>query len=170
MSASQVLAIEQPVPPADRILRGEDARPDVFAGGIVDGITQDRRHEQEHRDQADVEDARRGKRTGRKEERVARENRRHDQAGLRKHDQKEKAVEPGSVRRGDLREVLVEVEEEVDEIGHISSRGRANSALSHGPEADLDRRVYMFQNVPAAQQLRNYEPIIRAGRAVAFAR
>ena len=51
---------------------------------------------------------------GREQQRVARQERRHHQPGLTEHDEKQDQVGPGPVLGGDLGEVLVEMQEEVD--------------------------------------------------------
>ena len=78
----------------------------------------------------------RGEAARREEERVAREDRRHHEARLQEDDREQERVGPGAVGLDHLREVLVEVQEEVDEpvdeIHSLLSRSQAEPLILSG--------------------------------------
>ena len=60
-----------------------------------------------------VEEPGAAERAGREEQRVARQDRRDDQAGLGKDDEEDDAVDPGAVRLGQREKVLVDLQDEI---------------------------------------------------------
>ena len=100
---AQVLLLE----PA-RIGLIEDARPDVVADRVVDRVAEDCRGDQHADQHMDVHAGARDDRPGNEEQRVARQQRENDEAGLGKDDQEQEAIEPLAVLRREVSEGLVE--------------------------------------------------------------
>ena len=71
--------------------------PDGAADRVVHGIAGDRGGEQDDGGERDVEAARRRDRAGGEEQRVAGQERRHDQPGLGEDDHEEHSVDPPAV-------------------------------------------------------------------------
>ena len=92
--------------------------PGRAADGVVHRVAGNRRRQQQNRGQPEVERAGRRQRAGRKEQRIARQKRRDDQAGLRKDDEEQDGVDPDAVVGHQLEQIAVDVKQEIDEFGH----------------------------------------------------
>jgi len=93
--------------------------PDGRADRVVGAVAENRgRRQQQPRVQRIQRAARihRRKRTHREQQRIARQERRHDQPRLGKDDQKQDCVDPGVESQDQLDQVAVEMEDEVDEV------------------------------------------------------
>ena len=95
--------------------------PEAGADRVVDGVPQDGGHaeQEEQRPEAEGADAREA--AGGEEERVARQEGRDHQARLQEDDQEEDRVGVVAVALDDLRQMLIEVKQEVDEVQWMRS-------------------------------------------------
>jgi hypothetical protein len=120
--AVSMLPVQQTVQSAGRVFGPEHSRPDVTADRVIDGVAENGGKCKQQEKQADVERAGRGQRAGGEEQRVARQKGRDDQSGLREDDREEPTVHPHAVPADELREMDVEMKEEIDERLHVSAR------------------------------------------------
>ena len=114
----EVLAVQQAMKQALVILRAEYTRPDIPADRVVDGVTGNRRDDQQRHDQPDVEHAGGGERAGREQQRIARQERPDHQARLDEDDREQDHVDHHPVLGDEGGEVNVEVEKQIDEVSH----------------------------------------------------
>ena len=77
----------------------------------------------------------RRQRPAREQERISGQERRDDEPGLEKDDGEEQPVDPGAVRVGELSEMPVEVQEDVDDRG---KQRNSPDARESGSLAGLD--------------------------------
>ena len=87
---------------------------DPRADRVVDGVAGDGRHDQRRHQHADVEHAGGRQRPGGEVQRVARQERRHDEPGLGEDDGEEDGVGPRTRGIDDGQQPLVHVEQEVE--------------------------------------------------------
>ena len=99
-------------------LRGENPRTRDAANLVVDGVADNRRGNQRQDERRAVEDPGGRQRAAGKQQRVAWKERRDDEPRFGEHDQEEDPVDPGSIRGRDVRQVLVEMQEEIDQGAH----------------------------------------------------
>ena len=92
-------------------------------------------HEQQRERQPRVEDVARGEGAAREQQRVAGQERRDDQPGLREDDGEQDGVDPRTVRDGQLGEVCVEVDEQIDQRVHREADSRPGDEGSGRPSA-----------------------------------
>ena len=99
MGARDVLALHPPVDAPGLVddSVAEEAVRDSAADGVVHRIAHHGRHHQDGDHHLDPQGRGRGQRAGREQQRVAREKRRHDEAGLREDDGEQDAVHDGPV-------------------------------------------------------------------------
>jgi hypothetical protein len=109
-----------PPPPAWIDLRAsDDPRADRAADRIIHRVAGDRRRDQQRQQDADVERAVRGQRTSREEQRIARQNRCDDEAGLGEDDGEQHPVNPPTVGLDEIEQEDVGVKNQIDEVGHL---------------------------------------------------
>ena len=108
---------------AGRRLRrvAEEAVGDPRADRVVHGVAGDGRQDQRRHQDADVEHAGRGERAGGEVERVAGQERRHDESGLGEDDGEEHRVGPRAGGIDDGQQPLVHVEQEVDHPSSVQA-------------------------------------------------
>ena len=85
----------------------DDAGADDATDGVVGRISQDGRNDEQEGDAGQVERAARAQGARGKEQRVARQERRHHQSGFREDDQEQDGVDPDPVARDELEQVNV---------------------------------------------------------------
>jgi hypothetical protein len=86
-----------------------------MADGVVHRVAQNRRRHQDQNHPNHVEGADGGHGPYREQERVARQDRRHDQAGFAEDDDEENRVHPEAVVGAEHLEMLVDMQDEVDQ-------------------------------------------------------
>lgn len=124
--ARQMIAIQQASHEGRLVLGREDPLANEPTNEVVHIVADDSRRAEDRCDTPGVQDVRASQSAGREQERIAREKRRHDEAGLGENDGEEQAVNPRAVCCRHSCQVLVEMEKNVDQRVHGSSR------LSHG--------------------------------------
>lgn len=85
--AKEVLAMEE-----ERILAREDLSPDAVAERVAHGVSAHRGNETEERQGGNAKDLLRGKKSGREQKAVSREEKADQQSGFRKHDREHPRV------------------------------------------------------------------------------
>ncbi|EEF26667.1 conserved hypothetical protein [Ricinus communis] len=82
---------------------------------VVGAVTQDGGHDQGQHHQVDIVGAGGGQRTGDEQQRVARQDGRDHQAGFAEDDQEQDQEQPGSIGSGQLGQVTVDMDDEIDQ-------------------------------------------------------
>jgi len=114
-----------------RVRVGEQPDAEEAADAVVDGVAENGGDDQQNHHQVDVHRVLGGDGASDEQQRVARQERRHHQAGLAEDDQEQDAVDPGPVGRGQLRQVAVDVQDEVDdELDEFHRRLRVHRRAS----------------------------------------
>jgi hypothetical protein len=105
-----------------RLLPVEDLRPEVAADLVVEHVAEHRRGDQHREQDADLHAPQRGQRPGDEEQRIAGQERGHHETGLAEDDDEKDRVDPLPVLLHQHRQVLVEVQDDVDEAGQVFHR------------------------------------------------
>src|SRR6188768_1079272 len=111
LRAVQVRGIEQ-----TRALALEHARADEMADPVVRVVAAERRHDQQREERVHVHRAGRRHGTGDEQQGIAGQKRRDHQPGLAKDDQEQDGVNPRAVVLDQQREVLVEMQDQIDKL------------------------------------------------------
>lgn len=109
VSSFQVLFVQKP-----DVLAMKDPGAHPVTYPVVDGVADDCRNREKHKQPEHIQRSQCGKRPGGKQQRVARQKGRNNQTSLAKNDQEQNQIGPGSVLSDDLVEMLVEVKKNVD--------------------------------------------------------
>ena len=138
-----------------RVGIGKQLHAEEMADGVIDGVSQYGGEDQQCHQQVDVHFAHGRNGTGNKQERVARQERRDDQAGFGKHDQEQDQVDPGAVGGNQLEQMLVDVQHEVDDEAD-EFHGIAVVDLKTGKQPDGPALTLYEKSgrVPAAREAR----------------
>ena len=112
----------------------EDLRPEEAADLVIDRVAEHGGDEEDGAQRGDVHAAlaERGQRAGDEEQRIAGQEGEDDESGLGEDDEEEDGVDPQPVVLDEDGEVLVEVEDDVDELGeqfHAQDRALIEAAL-----------------------------------------
>ncbi len=121
MRLDQRVAVEEA-----RILPVEYLGAEIAANMVIDRVAEDgcaREHTHQHEDVHPAL-AQRRQRPSHEKQRVAGQERRHDETGFGKDDDEQDAVDPQPVLLHQKREMLVEVQHDVDELGQDFHVGR----------------------------------------------
>jgi hypothetical protein len=94
-----------------------------LARRVVCCVTEDGRRAQHREGHGHIQGAARRERPHCEQQRVTREERRHHEAGLAEHDHEEQDVGEHAVLLDDQVEVLIDVEDEVDDLGDKTHAG-----------------------------------------------
>ena len=122
MGFIQILAFEHA-----RIRFGKQLFAEILADGEVGRIADYRRRQQQRGRPMHIHPTQRRHRTGGKQERIARQKGRNHQPGFAKHDEKQDGVNPQPVGLGELNEVLVDMQNEINQAGkHGENRNKKN--------------------------------------------
>mmetsp|Transcript_65226 Transcript_65226/g.154023 ORF Transcript_65226/g.154023 Transcript_65226/m.154023 type:complete len:236 (+) Transcript_65226:3230-3937(+) len=98
-----------------RVLPLEHPRPEIPPDRVVALVAEDGRRGQQRHRQAQVHQPDPAHRADDEEQRVARQEGHHHHAGLDKDDQEQQRIDPGAVGLHEGRQMLVDVEDEVEE-------------------------------------------------------
>src|SRR5690606_34421666 len=112
MGLQQGLAVEETV------VLLKYRRPDGAPDGVIDGIAQDRRSQQDRTQQDGIQQARSAEGPGDEQQRVARQDRQDHQAGFAKDNQRQDQIGPGPVLRDPRAQRLVDVQDQMKEFRH----------------------------------------------------
>src|ERR1017187_3306639 len=117
----------------------EGPQSDPLPDPVVHRIAEDRRERQAEEQQPDIQRAERGERSGREQERVPGQERRHDEAGLAEDDAEEDDVRERSVVADHFGKVPVEVQEDIHQLLDEVHRGSFDRAEINrkGPSAPI---------------------------------
>ena len=152
VGALDVLRVDQAVRERRAVADAEQPRADAAADRVVHAVAENRGANQQEIAHPRVEHAGRAERADREEQRIARQKRRDDQAGLGKDDREQDAVDPGAVLLDELEQVSVEMKDKIDELRHseagLLAGGRLDvsddeQCLSRAHEAELAARDFL---------------------------
>ena len=122
MGFIQILAFEHA-----RIRFGKQLFAEILADGEVYRIAYYRRRQEQRGRDMHIHPAQRRHRAGGKQERIARQKGRNHQPGFAKHDEEQNGINPQAVGLGELDEVLVDMQNEINQAGkHGETANRKN--------------------------------------------
>src|SRR5262245_36825798 len=127
MRAVQMLTLEE------TILAVKGPRADEVAKAVVHRIAKHGGEPQEQKEPANRQIPPGGEGSGRKQQRIARQERRDDHTGFQKHDHKEETIYPYPILLDDDVEVRVEMQKKIDQIGHLIPHTAANDMAHESP-------------------------------------
>src|SRR6185369_8063178 len=110
----RVRLVERVLVEPARVLPAEDARPDDPTDRVVALVAGHRRDPEQDEHERQAHQSVRAHRADDEEERVAGQERHHDEPGLDEDDREQQRVDPGAVEADEVGEVDVDVEDEVE--------------------------------------------------------
>jgi hypothetical protein len=133
----------------------EDLRPEIAANLVVEHVAEYRGGDQHREQHADLHAAECSQRAGDEEQRVSRQEGRHHETRFAEDDGEENGVDPLPVLLHQHRQVLVEVQDDVDEAGQVFHRREKGVAIGkarfYRKPGRYNRPMPESENPPAAR-------------------
>ena len=159
MGFIQILAFEHA-----RIRFGKQLFAEILADGEVYRIADYRRRQEQRGRDMHIHPAQRRHRAGGKQERIARQKGRNHQPGFAKHDEEQDGINPQAVGLGELDEVLVDMQDEINQAG---KHGRTRMKRRAVGQDELNgRRAHRLAMIKIGLPNRAGARISAAGRTV----
>ena len=115
-----VLGVDPPTPSGIHVGEPHHPRAGRTPDRVVHRVAGNRRADQQAREQPHVERPGGGYGARREQQRIARQHRRHHEARLGEDDREEHPVDPPTICRDEIEQIPVDVQEQIDEVGHLN--------------------------------------------------